>query len=260
MDSDSPVEHPLVALLIEDVKPLVKAGLESSVRGLFEKGRGARDASSLELPELEYYYLMSYKKISNLVSAIDTLERIEHFVRWLPPQRRFRELRLSQERWLDYHYSYHLVVMSSLVDLALLAINEVLRLGIPEKSCKYKDIEANYWVRRHKLSDALKTLDSQTQKHRSRRNSFVHHGERPDLAEIIESEDYDVLTLVAGANAMSRQPLAGATLFNEAFKTEIERLVTVMQRERRSAARSVKTLFGALQPVYEAQVTALGRA
>jgi len=256
MESEHLAEHPLMARLFADIQPLAKAGLDR-IRESIRKEGGPRVKGSAQLREREHYALTSFRRISILTTAFDVLEMIEQFIRWLPPQKRFRELRISQERWLDYHYSYFLVIMSGLVDLSGLAINEILRLGIPEKSCRYQDIEANYWTRRYKISEPFRKLYTDTQKHRERRNSFVHHGEKPDISEVIESKDYETLTFVALANVISRQPLGGAKLFNEAFRAEIERLVDVMGHERSAARKVVETLFTALQPVYEAQLDRL---
>ena len=256
MGSESVSEHPLIAQLLTDIRPLVKAGLDR-IRGLIAREGIARYTDPIQLPERDCYCVMCFRRASNLASAVDMLERIEHFVVWLPAQKRFRELRLSQERWLDYHYSYYLVVTSSLVDLSLLTVNEVLRLGFPDRLCNYNAVSENYWVSYYGIAKPLTTLYSLTKKHRERRNSFVHHGERPDLAEVIESKDYNILTFVAQANAMSARPIGGAKLFNEAFRLEIERMVSVMRRERSAAMEAVWTLFTALQPVYEAHLSAL---
>ena len=127
-------EHPFIAQAYKNIHPLVLSNLDK-LKSRLDEGGGVREPGQLALSKNEYFNFMVFRRATNLTTAFDMLQEVQYFITWLPPASKFRKLGISQERWIDYHYSYYLIVMASIVDLSLLLTNEVFRLGYPEKAC-----------------------------------------------------------------------------------------------------------------------------
>ncbi len=250
-------EHPLIAKLLEAIKPITLAAVDK-IGERIEKDQVARlSEGALTLPEGQHYDVIVFKRSSALINALETISEVQHFIQFLPPASELRKLRISQERWVDYHYSYHLIIMAGLVDLALLLTNDIFRIGHPEKLCSPRAIKENYWVRQTSVVHAIEMLERITQSHRDSRNLFVHRGIKPDVTKATSSELYDLMTFVAQANALTQGQIGTDELFDQGFKLEIEKLNTRMRNDGNNASEGVHALFDALLPVYETQATKL---
>jgi len=257
MSIDRLAEHALIAKLLEAIKPITLDAVDKIGERIAKDQAPRLPKGTLTLPERQYYDVVVFKRSTSLINALETINEVQHFIQFLPPASEFRKLRISQERWVDYHYSYHLIIMASLVDRALLLTNDIFRIGHPEKLCSPKAIKENYWVQQTSVVQAIEMLERITQNHRDSRNLFVHRGIKPDVTKATSSDLYDLMTFVAQANALTQGQIGADDLFDQSFKLEIEKLNIIMRNDGNNASEGVYALFDALLPVYENQATKL---
>lgn len=256
MELDRLVEHALLRELLDRVTPVLSAAVKKS------KGRPNRSGKirfELEWPAHLLYDRDVFQAASAVHEALVRVEDARHFLRLMPSAKKFVELKMSEQRWVDYHFSYNRILLSSVLDLSLLLTNVVLRLGIPERLCTLDNIKNNKYVAKTAVRKAIDNLEQVIKPHKERRNLFVHRGKRPDPSQASGSNSYDMLAFIGGANALTSESLVDPKFINRAFRVELGLLTSALAKDTREVMKTAVALFDSLLPLYRGVIEASGK-
>jgi hypothetical protein len=236
--------HPLIHLLMNDIKPLTEKAAELLTAVVKKKGRfqKIRKPSRLNWPD-SYYHSVFYHGM-NLINAIDRLNEIKVFLSSFPTKKRYEKQGVSQDKWIRYHYANFVVTVFSLYDISLILTSFVFRLGIPESKCKTDVIVKNAWISGTKVETTLVELDKIVRPFREPRHLHVHRGQIPEL------EQLDELGLISFAQLRSK-PIVPARTLRIAYSLAIRDILNNMDPEIEKLTYAIWNLFDALFPTYE---------
>ncbi len=239
--------HPLLGKVQSNLRPLLDRASQELV-GLAQKGK-IRSEENARLWEYEFYDYDVFFRASAAISAVERLKQSEQFIRTFPRPRSYEKQRINQHIWIEYHYSFYVITLVSLFDIALILTNSVFRLGNREQDCKEHLIKNNAWVVRTSVKGALENLKKQIEPHKAGRNLHVHRGEVQSIAAEMKSEDLDRLALINSA-----QMLGGTTIHKEiidfAYKGHVKKICNRLAEERGQIGAAILRLFDCLLPVY----------
>ena len=246
--------HPLIKEVMDNLRPLLKRNARK-LMDLAEKGI-VRSKEKDELFEYEWYDTEVFTHLSAIVFGIDRLKYSQNFIRTFPRLRSYEKEGIDQADWIEYHYSYYVITLVSLYDIALILTNAVFRLGNHERDCKPDLIKKNTWVRDTPVKQALDELDILVRRHREGRNLHVHRGQVQNIALVMESEDLDRLKLISSVHMYS-EPIVDKEIVDLAYKGHVEEISSRLQEEKKQTQDAIWTLFDVLLPVYQEKATEL---
>lgn len=248
MKLDRLAEHALLQETLNRVSPVLSAAVKKS------KGRPNHAGNiqfELDWPASLLYDRDVFQAASAVHEALVRVEDVRHFLRLMPSAEEFTGLKMSEKRWVDYHFSYHPILLFSVLDLSLLLTNVVLRLGNPERLCKLDNIQNNKYVANTAVKTAIDSLERAVKPHKDRRNLFVHRGKRPDPSHASNSDSYGMLAFIGDANSIASEPFADPKFINQAFRYELDPLISSMEEDTRKMTTAAFALFDSLLPLYE---------
>ena len=249
MANDGLAGHPLVRLALENLRPLLKRA-EVGLLKLAEKGQ-VRSEDDTTLPEHEFYDQDVFRKAGALVDAFDRLEQSQRLIE-TAPEAALHGAGLDRHTWIEYHYSYYLITIVSLADVALVLANGVFRLGNRERDCKQDLISRNWWVAQTPVKGALEGLAKLTRPHKEGRNRHVHWGRLQPIAEVMESKLLDQLKLYSFLQRVGK-PVVASSILDQAYRLEITKISGTLDLERAQIEGGIVALFDALFPIYKSR-------
>jgi hypothetical protein len=139
--------HPLVRNSLDNLIPLIDSMVPEihtrlkAAGTLWNSLQSATELASTEsddsrFTEEQLYCLDIFSCLRNLVNAVERLEDICVYVSHFPQPRKFERQDITEDKWIQYHYSYFLITIVGIFDTALLLVNAALHLGIPPEQCK----------------------------------------------------------------------------------------------------------------------------
>jgi hypothetical protein len=141
------------------------------------------------LSESQWYFWKVTGATGQVLRVVERLEQARAYIR-VPPEQHHQ----SRFAWLEYHLSYYTVLVTGLVDVSLLLVNEVLRLGLPARECKWQPIIKNQWVVLMHVAEPLQAINRFTERHRQIRNRHVHAGYGVDLGRVLDDREITALS------------------------------------------------------------------
>jgi hypothetical protein len=247
MPNDSLAGHPLVKLALENLKPLLdEAQTELLQRGEQGEVRGEGNAVLLEY---EFYDDDVFSKASALIDCVDRLEQTQRLID-VVGKPSWNGAGLDRHTWIEYHYSYYVVTVVSLADIALILTNSVFRLGLRERDCRQGLIAGNRWVAQTATKEALNNLANLIQPYREGRNIHVHHGRLQPIAEVMGSKLLDQLKLFSFVERAGKRVVPSA-MVEKGYKMEVPKIVVKLEHERVEIKSRVLAVFDALFPIYK---------
>lgn len=246
--------HPFTEKVMDNLRPLLEAS-SRKLKDLADKGE-VRSKEKNELLEYEWYDLDVFTHLSAIVSGIERLKYSQNYIRTFPRPRSYEKEGINQHTWIEYHYSYYVITLVSLSDIALILTNSVFRLGNRERDCKADFIKKNTWVKDTPVKQALEDLDQLIKPHREGRNLHVHRGQVQDIASLMESKELDMLKLFSFVQ-MHAEPIIDREIINWAYRGQVKKISGRLQEEREKIQDATWKLFDALLPVYQEEATEL---
>jgi hypothetical protein len=240
--------HPLTKTVLDNLRPLLDTasrGLEASA----QQGK-IRSTDDHKLWEYEWYDHAVFSYVSAMISAIENLERSQHFIRSFPQPRSYEKKGVRQHDWIEYHYSHYLITLVSVFDIALTLANTIFRLGNRERDCKKDLITKNSWVSRTPVASALDELDPLIKPYREGRNLHVHRGRVPKISSAMNSEYLDKLDLFSFVQICGK-PVVDRSILQLAYKGQVKQICARLRKETDSIRDNVWQLFDKLAPIYE---------
>ena len=230
--------HPLAKKVLDDLRPL----LETEASG--------EDAGTVQLGECVWYADNIFTHTCATQSAIENLERSQHFILSFPQPRHNEQRGVRQHDWIEYHYSHYLITLVSLLDISLRLTNVVFCLGNRERDCRFDLITENSWVARTPVASALGEIGKLIYPHKKGRNELVHCGKTPKIASVMKSEYLKNLDRFSFIE-MCGKPVVDRNTLKLAYKGQVKKISAQLQDETNSIFDAVWKLFNKLEPIYD---------
>lgn len=194
--------------------------------------------------------------IGRILEMLERLSFSRHMMRSFPQRSQYEKAGISHAAWLEYHYSFFVISLSSLSDLALQLTNSAFRLGLRPRDCTANVIKENNWVRPTAVRKALDRLEDAVKVYRQLKNKQVHHGEAPDLADFIHSDLYHRLKAISFLHMQGKTVVPEAML-KAAYRMELQGILSKLDGEIKAATAAIEEFFDALLPIYQGTEKAL---
>lgn len=169
-------EHPFVSRLQEDMFPTFERIAE------WARIRSSGQEAQPVVVHDKYVYAV-YLRLCDLMSAFESLS-FAYTLLGLSPRTITSIKNLTKTKWLHYNYNSCLLCFSTIEDVALLMIRDVLLLKLKRDECGYKNLRKH--VKTPGIRTSLTKLKETQAKFRLQRHDLVHLGREPDLAETID--------------------------------------------------------------------------
>lgn len=212
-----------------------------------------KPSTAYKLSSCESYNLLVLNKLVNILDTFERLELIQVFVDNFDYSL-LHNKDVPVRMWLDYHFQFYLVSVCSLDDLALLTINNILKLGIKDNNCRRESVIENSWVS-EPVKDAYKRISGCIECFKKLRNTFIHHGENPmenqETRRLIGSDDFSLIMLaLEGMEDINK--LDDSNIYDMFFSIEAGKLLVHIKETTGKLADLFIKLFDELCPVYKA--------
>ena len=236
--------HPLTKKVLDNLRPLLEA--EAS----------GKDAGSVQLSGHVWYADNVFTHTFAMQSAIENLERSQHFILSFPQPRQNVKRGVRRHDWIEYHYSHYLITLVSLLDISLRLTNVVFCLGNRERDCKFDLITKNSWVARTPVAGVLGEINKCIYPHKEGRNNFVHCGQKPKIASVMKSEYLKNLDRFSFIE-MCGKPVVDRKTLELAYKGQVKKISAKLQDETNFVFDAVWEFYNKLEPIYENHVATL---
>jgi hypothetical protein len=235
--------HPLFQRMFADYQDILRAHGETIISSAVASCLNA-DTARLVLPEPGRYRNNCFGRIQAIMSAGDKIDLTKKFLKF-----NCDPAVANVVEWGEYHFSYSIIILNSLLDLTLLAINEVLRLGFPEHGCKYKTVAENSWTKTYGVLEDLQNLSNATNKFRRDRNKFLHQHKDINIGRLTGSESYGLIkvTYLSGQKVETK---IDPSIINGALAEEIEDMYKFIETEKRELFKCIEDVATRLIPAY----------
>jgi hypothetical protein len=237
-------EHFFWKSLMDNLRPIILQAGEKLIREVETTGEFPRKKDPEQLLKPYHYNNQLFYHSSNLINSIDRLKDIQTYINKFPGHT-FEKNRITQDKWILYHYSNYVLTTNSLYDIALILTNYVFRLGIPEKNCTNDVVKNNLWVDKAPVKRALERLEAQIQTYRNPRNLHLHRGQLPEL------EQLNMLDIMSLAQLESEKPLFPQRDLNRLYALATKEICKNLEDERLKITEAIWFLFDAFLPIYE---------
>lgn len=131
-------------------------------------------------PDCKYAIDTNYW-LTGLARRVESLNMVGDML-WLDPvPRNFRDLALTRYQWLTVTTDVFLTRYISVIDCALLLVNEVYRLRLEPRKCTLQKLKKIGLP--DAVADHLELMLDEQETLRNERNSRVHHGEEREFTD-----------------------------------------------------------------------------
>lgn len=247
--ADQLAPHALVLAVLDHTMPIL---IRSAQKTFHPSGFNKNEMFKVTVSER--YHLDVFESLTSLLNVMSKLEECRRYTARFPSPKSFQKAGITRHSWLEYHYSYHIVLVVSVFDISLIAVNNILRLGNLERNCKSEMILCNRNVVNCGLVGPLNHLDTFIKKFREMRNSHVHRGKKPRISQIIKSDALDNAEIIQLADSFPpNYARSGMShIVDSTVKGEVKKLVIIMESDFDNLYDRVNTLLNALKPIYDA--------
>ena len=248
-DDDPIATHPLLKMLFDSVAPTLQESLRSPSMEHFK------------WPKKLVYHREVFERTTDLTKIIDALIESENFMEAVPSPRFFRKFGISQNRWIEYHYTAWLIRFVSASDTALVLTNSVFDIGLRERDCNLSVITNQKYVQGCPVKAALKELEAVVSPFRTDRNLPAHKGRWPDPSRVSGSTNYKALAWIASTYTIdimvkskqnrSARSFVTSRFLQTAIQREITHLLLSLRMPREELSAAIIKLLDSLLPVYQ---------
>ena len=234
-------------LAMQNLQPLLEEAGEE-LRKLTEQGEVRADGNA-SLLEYEFYDDDVFRIAGALAEGVERLEQSQRLIE-AASESGWNGAGLDRHAWIEYHYSYYVVTLVSLADIALILANSVFRLGNRDRDCKPEIITRNWWVAQTPVKAALEEFAKFIQPYKEGRNQHVHHGRLQPIAQVMGSKLLDQLKLLSFVERVGK-PVVPSAILEKGYSIEIPKISGRLDQERAEVVTRIVTVFDGLYPVYK---------
>ena len=205
--------------------------------------------SSEKLTNKQRYEYAAFYWCSNLAESFKRLEKIRDMTSRSLHKRKKENKGDLLEEWSIYNYELYTLVYQSILDIALLLINEVLDLGIPYRKCFFSTVCANRRVKGNDVERVLKKINNLSSSHREGKNLLLHRGQQiqvPLKKTRLNTEEISDIALKLDLEVSHARQLLG-----EFFAMrDRKQLIAIMEQECTKLESKVEQLCDEILPYY----------
>lgn len=141
----------------------------------------------------EKYAKKIYFSFCELILSIQSLEEITAFFSIPKIPQYYIKNGISEIQYYKYHLENHYIKVTSILDYTAKFVNEVYRLGFPEKNCNIYSIKENLNIKNTNLGLILKNFESSLTSIKVSRNNIIHKGvHNSEEIKAIEDEIFSI--------------------------------------------------------------------
>ena len=163
---------------------------------------------------------------------------------------------ITRHDYIVYHLENHLIRTGSLLDRALLLVNVIFGLGVPERECRFGVVAHNEHVKPNPVAAALKSIEKTIGPYRHPRNLVVHRRRYSD--EALDSIETYYALQKSEVNGPDEDVVERFFYFS---KNQTDQFVASKKEEltrlNGQMFSAVSHLFGALDPIFDHKHTSL---
>jgi hypothetical protein len=237
-------KHPLLGWLMAAARPqLLHALVSEREKAETLEHWQARNRSRMSASE-RYVHLILYRA-SNLLGIFEQLDYARLLLSRSPTPYVTKRVSIDRAGWTEYHFLVFTAALSGIIDCATLLVSSVYQLGIPERDCKLNFVLSNHWVAGSSSAGALHELNRTLSDNATRRNRYLHRGEKADFGELTDPELLQELRMVTRLTSLGGHGIEGrmlSRLWKEALREVRPRLDATIQ----GASQKVSDLLSAV--------------
>lgn len=234
----------------------VRASQYESLMGVPFAREVIKDLRSPQLP----YARRVFVRFFGIIEANKRLSQAAQHMGHFPAAVFTKRKGIDRHDWMDYHHAMYSVSFVTVSDCALLLVNELMQLGLPESACKRATVAQNTNVARTALGQALVKLMAVVQPLTGDRNLVVHRAGRQPIPEIDDWEMTRVVRALTGDHLLP-DLRTGKNLHPRAvemmFRLQRRDLVRRLDKQIADLLRVEETFFEACLEPYRARRDAL---
>ena len=239
-------EHKFCKYNLENLRPMYEMFEDLKWEPKLDSSGFYRPTNPPKLNNLLSYHFYVFQYMANLLSAVERLSHIEVFINKFPSPKTYEKNGITEDRWIEYHYSNYNGTQVTIFDTAVLLVNEVLILGLGPKECNERTVLRNSKVEFTKVGKALQKLRNDTEKYRNPRNLAVHRGQETDLGVL---QVPSALSLLQKAGT----PMIEINKLNKIYKLTRRVIVYDLHHQTQTVTDNISHLFDALFEHYDLQ-------
>ena len=146
--------------------------------------------------DVERYILTCSMGLSVLITATEkAVLSLELLTR---SQKKVKESAFSHTEQIQFAIENYMIRSATIYDRALIFVNHILDLGVPDQFILHEPMVSNSHVKRYQLSTRLKALGKACREFKDERNAIIHH-------RSYSTEDFNKFALVVSVNELSAQ-------------------------------------------------------
>jgi hypothetical protein len=221
------------------------------------KGSTRGFSPSRELFRHEEYFYDCYLAVAEIYTILRQLDQSAVFLANFRSSKTLKEAKISRFEHIIYHLESHLLRMTGVLDRLLILVNQVLRMGLKDVSCKSHNMLVSKDHKKGKhahkveavegLFDALIAVSTFMDQFRDERNS-VAHSKRINFEDLKKIEMYHVVY------GDTTDPEIVKWMF--LIKRETDKKVWDYKAETIKSNTILKTLVGKVYDILDMQFTA----
>lgn len=206
-------------------------------------------AEERSLSPKQRYEIGSFLWCETLYGVFNRLEKIREMTGRSIHRRKGEDKSTVTKEWMVYNYHIYIAIYQSILDIALLLVNEILDLGNPYRQCTYKVIHDNRRVKAAGVEFILRSLKQMTDEHREGKNLLFHQGKgvTPPI-RVVKPTVFNIADLAKNSGIEEEAVIAALEEFL-AVRNQKE-LVQKMESECYLLELRIKRLFDKLLPHY----------
>lgn len=233
-----------------DEHPFFKNVIKYAIIPIWEENRKAKkENKELVLNDELKYHGFVFEYSGAFYEGLKRLHDIPLFTlrgfspRWL------NNMKIAPQEWVIYNYANYRVVATGIYDTALLMVNDVLEIKKKPHDIKRSFIK-NSEIFKNNLLEPLQNIDTLVAKYRDERNRYVHRSTRPEIDFVDNLYAYQTLK-EAKEKGLYRGEIPSPRAAKEYYEKELNKKVTIMQKETKEIFSASLAFLDALNPLYE---------
>jgi Cthe_2314-like HEPN len=240
----------LVQVMLRNLQPVLYRTI-GAVKSEHKNTGKLRASTPIESNSLEDYDVDVFLVATKILSTISRLRQANVFIKNYPKEKKGSETTYTKYDGIQYHYGFFISTVVSISDLSLILVNNVFRLGNPEKHCRMDIISKNEWIRDTKVLKRLEELNKIIKPYRDDRNQLLHRGRMPDLPNSSEGSSLDCISFF---NSISqyKSDFVPSELSDKLWKTEQPKISKCLQTTIIKLDDAITLFFDQILPYYTA--------
>lgn len=180
----------------------------------------------------------------DLTTAIDNLKHVSTFFSIKSLPKYYEKNDISEIQYYKYHLENHYIRITSILDLTVNFINNIFRLGLPQKKCNVFSVLENLNIKGSPTEKALKSFENKLQHIKQKRNIIIHQGK-------LESEEIKSIDSTIFTSDLIKQEKILVRWFNNKKQAEIKKVLFLFDEHNKIVCESILEIVETLTKPFQ---------